>query len=88
MKARPHINGNTKADFERAYNELTKAFVAASNALKALRMDVVHGRNYQHLPAAEARAALEEDMRSVQEIAQFMKRIERLQASMLPAITH
>jgi hypothetical protein len=86
MHARPNINGNTRADFERAHNNLTVAYVALSTALKDLRMDVLHGRNYQHLPPDEARAHLEEDLCTLTPLVVAMKQIERIQNDMVPAI--
>lgn len=66
LKARPQLNGNTRADFAEAYAALTDAHKAIKDAASKVLCDVANGRNYQHL-GAEADLAVIADRRRVQE---------------------
>lgn len=49
LNARPQLNGNTKADFIQAYEDLELARDAIAKAIRRLQTNVLHGRNYQHI---------------------------------------
>jgi hypothetical protein len=49
LYARPQLNGNTKADFIKAYEDLEAARDAMTKAIRRLQTNVLHGRNYQHI---------------------------------------
>jgi len=53
--AEPNLNGNSKQDFARATIQLDQAILDMQEALAVVRHNVLHGRNYQHLPESETR---------------------------------
>ena len=55
LSARPNLNGNTAADFEKHARAINEAASALQAALVAAR-EVTHGRNYQSGQTAEDRA--------------------------------
>lgn len=69
LKAKPQLNGNTRADFADAYAALNDAHQAVKTAASKVLCDVTNGRNYQHL-GAEADLAVIADRRRVQEDVQ------------------
>ena len=48
--ARPNMNGNSEKDFIEAYFAMTKAIRGVESASSKMHQNVLHGRNYQHLP--------------------------------------
>jgi len=54
ISAKPQRNGNPESDFYKAYYELNKAREAVSEALSKVRVNVLPGRNYQHLEGVDA----------------------------------
>ena len=60
IKALPQINGNSKDDFADAWVSLHDAAKAIHEASAKISLDVLNGRNYQHL-RDEAASALTED---------------------------
>lgn len=65
LNARPHINGNTPDDFQRVARMVARARHALFEARAELGLDVLHGRNYQHLDAPLA--ARQEDLDAIAE---------------------
>lgn len=53
VNARPNLNGNTPKDFEDAANQLEEAIDAVEQALRTISGNILHGRNYQHIPDSE-----------------------------------
>lgn len=78
INARPHINGNTRADFGDAFHALTDAVKAVHAARAELMNCVLNGRNYQHLPSSDAVDALHADRNRA--FAELLKVDELLEA--------
>ena len=62
IKARPHMNGNSRDDFVSAALALSDALSDVYEALGRIKADVMNGRNYQHLPQIESWNALDADV--------------------------
>jgi hypothetical protein len=88
MQARPNINGNTPEDFRAAFERLDAARKAMADARSFMAMNVVHGRNYQHLDPDEGRAALEEDSRTPARLQKIGLEISEIQSELLKAIPY
>lgn len=84
--ARPQRNGNTKDDFAAAYKALTDARRAVDEAAKALRMNVLHGRNYQHLDHRQAHETHTEDLRRMGYLRVALVEMERFQDDIIEQI--
>ena len=57
INASPNLNGNSTKDFTDAASELTDALNLVEEALGKIRSNVLHGRNYQHIPEWQIRSA-------------------------------
>lgn len=62
LKARPHMNGNTRDDFVNAALALSDALSDVYEAFGRINADVLNGRNYQHLPQVDAWSARDADV--------------------------
>jgi hypothetical protein len=62
MNAKAHINGNSPRDFVLAQEKLADAINQMQDALRTVRVDLFHGRNYQHLPEEARFDARQEDL--------------------------
>ncbi len=79
INARPHLNGNDKEDFFAAYKALADARNVLETATRVVSANVLHGRNYQHMPESllEQRADRQElhdlHQKARESIEQMMK---------------
>ena len=88
INARPNLNGNSIGDFEAAALSLQHAAEALSEALRATRMSVTHGRNYQHLAdAATAGIARELDEEKLHSLNLAMNAAQKLAEDIQRAAT-
>jgi hypothetical protein len=67
INARPHINGNSEDDFAAAMIAISNAYDGLAEALRKVRCNVTHGRNYQHLEANEALWGRQYDVEAVKQ---------------------
>ena len=65
LNAAPHMNGNTPETFREVGRELHMSALTLQSDLASARAAILHGRNYQHLPAAEADEARDKDIRRI-----------------------
>jgi hypothetical protein len=65
LNARPHINGNSEADFFAAAIAFDKVFSTLEEALSKVRANVTHGRNYQHLDRDTAMFRRNDDVNAI-----------------------
>jgi hypothetical protein len=65
INARPHINGNSEADFIIAAVAFDRVFNAITEAMSKVRTNVTHGRNYQHLDAETASFRRNDDIEAI-----------------------
>lgn len=65
LNAKPHNNGNSPAHFRQAARKILAAQEALMPAISALRCDVLHRRNYQHLDAPLGAHAQQKDIEAM-----------------------
>lgn len=87
INARPHINGNTSADFDDALRALTDAVKAVHDARAELMNCVLNGRNYQHIAVLESGEKLNADRRrAFADVAMVVDLLESLAADVANAV--
>ena len=89
IHAKPQLNGNTVEHFSEAYKSLTAAEKAIRAAIIDVQMNVLHGRNYQHLDATSD-ASLEylrrEDDKALDNLRRSITDIEKLKIDIATAV--
>ena len=85
ISARPHINGNSKADFYKAGETLLNAKDVIRAARDEVCGNIMHGRNYQHVkgwPDATRHREVTEAMHTFNRI---MRDLDRILDGLIPA---
>lgn len=77
VRAKPGINGNSADDFEGHARAIFDS-VADLEAVLRSAMEVFHGRNYQHLPGAEAMSARNQDVAKMHHVFKWLEEVKGL----------
>jgi hypothetical protein len=83
LNAMPHPNGNTPKHFEDAGIALSNALINVKDAMATIQLDIIHSRNYQHLPEGVAWNARKKDMKVLTEVRQAQNKLHELKDELL-----
>jgi hypothetical protein len=83
IHARPGLNGNTPADFQKAASALQDAVAQVRAALRNIRGNCLHGRNYQTIADGYAIRAI--DLKALDEAMEATAPLVALSAAIYDA---
>ena len=78
INCRPHLNGNTPADFEAAGRKLNDAVINLQQVLQEVSGACFHGRNYQHLIPLTASQMRTLDLATLSRLREGLDKIQAL----------
>jgi len=84
INAKPSINGNTRDHFIDAYTDIQAARDALMKAIGTTRQNVMHGRNYLHLP--HENAARDEDDECLDKLREAVGTLDLLAMDIVEAV--
>jgi len=83
IKARPHMNGNTREDFVNAALAFSDCVSDLSEAIGKIKSDVLNGRNYQHLEQVDSWNARDCDIAQMARVADAIRVLRSLECGIL-----